>query len=57
LIFIKFVGLFEFCSETLKMKTKIFAVAALVLMAACQKNGGEAPQPSPDCIRVYGYKN
>lgn len=30
------------------MKTKIFAVAALALMAAaCQKNGGEAPQPSP----------
>ena len=40
------------------MKTKILAVAALALMAAaCQKNGGEAPQPSPNCIRVYGYKN
>ena len=31
------------------MRTKIFAVAALALMAAaCQKNGGEAPQPSPE---------
>ena len=39
------------------MKTKILAVAALALMAACQKNGGEAPQPSPNCIRMYGYKN
>ena len=40
------------------MKTKILAVAALALMAAaCQKNGGEAPHPGLNCIRVYGYKN